>query len=87
MGGSSNCLLGGHLFRFDLTGNRKGIEVSDPRLNDLVADNVGRWNIQESESLLFGRNFGILTEILTGPNGNLFLLSNQAGAMYEIYRP
>ena len=56
-------------------------------MNDLVADNPGKWNIQESESLLFGRNFGIVTEILTGPNGNLFLLSNQAGAIYEIYRP
>jgi glucose/arabinose dehydrogenase len=87
MGGSRNFLEGGHLFRFDLTGNRKGIDVSDPRLNDLVADNTGKWNIVESESLLFGRNFGIVTEILTGPNGNLFLLSNQAGAIYEIYRP
>ena len=46
-----------------------------------------KWNIVESESLLFGRNFGIVTEILTGPNGNLVLLSNQAGAIYEIYRP
>ena len=87
MGGSRNFLEGGHLFRFELTNNRKGIKVSDPRLDDLVADNVGKWNIVESESLLFGRNFGIVTEILTGPNGNLFLLSNQAGAIYEIYRP
>ncbi|HSE81113.1 MAG TPA: PQQ-dependent sugar dehydrogenase [Gaiellaceae bacterium] len=87
MGGSRNFLEGGHLFRFDLTGNRKGIDVSDPRLEDLVADNLHKWNIVESESLLFGRNFGIVTEILTGPNGNLFLLSNQAGAIYEIYRP
>ena len=87
MGGSRNFLEGGHLFRFELTANRKGIRVSDPRLNDLVADNLGKWNLVESESLLFGRNFGIVTEILTGPNGNLFLLSNQAGAIYEIYRP
>ena len=88
MGGSRNFLEGGHLFRFELTSNRKGIDVSgDPRLADLVADNIGKWNIVESESLLFGRNFGIVTEILTGPNGNLFLLSNQAGAIYEIYRP
>jgi hypothetical protein len=87
MGGSRNFLEGGHLFRFELNASRKGIRVSDPRLADLVADNVGKWNIVESESLLFGRNFGIVTEILTGPNGNLFLLSNQAGAIYEIYRP
>lgn len=87
MGGSRNFLEGGHLFRFELTANRKGIRVSDPRLNDLVADNLHKWDLDESESLLFGRNFGIVTEILTGPNGNLFLLSNQAGAIYEIYRP
>ncbi|MGH3012215.1 MAG: PQQ-dependent sugar dehydrogenase [Gaiellaceae bacterium] len=87
MGGSRNFLEGGHLFRFDLTANRKGIKVGDPRLEDLVADNIHKWNLVESESLLFGRNFGIVTEILTGPNGNLFLLSNQAGAIYEIHRP
>jgi hypothetical protein len=88
MGGSRNFLEGGHLFRFELTKSRKGIDVSgDPRLADLVADNTGKWNLVESESLLFGRNFGIVTEILTGPNGSLFLLSNQAGAIYEIYRP
>jgi hypothetical protein len=88
MGGSRNFLEGGHLFRFELTPNRKEIDTSgDPRLADLVADNTGKWNIVESESLLFGRNFGIVTEIVTGPNGNLFLLSNQAGAIYEIYRP
>jgi hypothetical protein len=29
----------------------------------------------ESESLLFGKNFGIVTDIQTGPNGNLFVVS------------
>ena len=87
MGGSRNFLEGGHLFRIELAPSRKAVRVSDPRLEDLVADNLNKWNIVESESLLFGRNFGIVTEILTGPNGNLFLLSNQAGAIYEIYRP
>jgi aldose sugar dehydrogenase len=87
MGGSRNFLEGGHLFRIELGPGRKAVKVSDPRLEDLVADNVNKWNIVESESLLIGRNFGIVTEILTGPNGNLFLLSNQAGEIYEIYRP
>jgi glucose/arabinose dehydrogenase len=93
MGGSRDFLEGGHLFRFELTANRKGIRVSDPDLADLVADNMHKWNLVESESLLFGRNFGIVTEILTGPNGNLFVLSlsNQSnqdgvGAIYEIHR-
>jgi aldose sugar dehydrogenase len=87
MGGSRNFLEGGHLFRIELAPSRKAVRVSDPRLEDLVADNPNKWSLVESESLLFGRNFGIVTEILTGPNGNLFLLSNQAGAIYEIHRP
>ena len=59
MGGSRNFLEGGHLFRFNLTRNRRDIDVDDARLNDKVADNVHKWNLAESESLLFGRNFGI----------------------------
>jgi aldose sugar dehydrogenase len=40
----------------------------------------------ESESLLFGKNFGIVTDIQTGPNGNLFVVSLSDGAIYEIFR-
>ena len=80
-------LEGGMLFRFNLTGNRRSIRVSDPRLRDRVADNVHKWEITESESLLFGRNFGIGTDVQTGPNGNLFVVSLTDGAVYEVFRP
>ena len=79
-------LQGGHLFRFKLTGNRLKIAVDDPRLEDRVADNTAKYDITESESLLFGENFGIGTDILTGPNGNLFIVSLTHGAVYEILR-
>lgn len=36
--------------------------------------------------LLFGTNFGVATDIQTGPNGNLFVLSLSNGAVYEIFR-
>jgi glucose/arabinose dehydrogenase len=80
-------LEGGHLFRFNLTGNRRKIAVDDPRLEDRVADNVHKWEITESETLLFGRNFGIGTDVQTGPNGNLYVVSLSDGAVYEIFRP
>src|SRR4029450_5808881 len=51
-------LEGGHLFRLNLTGNRRMIGIDDPRLEDRVADNLHKWEITESESLLFGRDFG-----------------------------
>ena len=40
----------------------------------------------ESESLLIGRDFGVITDIETGPNVNLFVVSFDQGAMYEIFR-
>jgi len=78
--------LGGAVFRFNLTGNRRKIGVDDPRLEDRVADNLDFHDITESESLLFGTGFGIVTEIQTGPSGNLFLVSLADGVIYEISR-
>ena len=78
---------GGHLFHLNLTGNRRSIGVDDPRLEDRVADNINKQELTESESLLFGRNFGVVTDIQTGPNGNLYLVSLDNGVIYEIFRP
>lgn len=86
VGGARDFLEGGHLFRLELTGNRLKIGVDDPRIEDRVADNLAKFEITESESLLFGRNFGVVTDIQTGPNGNLFIVSLSHGAIYEIHR-
>jgi glucose/arabinose dehydrogenase len=85
-GAATPLTAGGYLFRFDLTGNRKQIAVADPRLEDRVADNAAKHDITESESLLFGSGFGVGTDIETGPNGNLFVVSLSQGAVYEIFR-
>jgi glucose/arabinose dehydrogenase len=98
VGAARDFLQGGTLFRFQLgrgdrddmvgKGSRKRsqIAVSDPRLADGVADNLGKFEITESESLLFGTGFGIGTDIQTGPNGNLFVVSLTQGTVYEIFR-
>jgi glucose/arabinose dehydrogenase len=78
--------FGGYLFRFNLTGDRAKIAVDDPRLEDRVADNTAKHDITESESLLFGTDFGVGTDIETGPNGNLFVVSLTNGTVYEIFR-
>ena len=36
---------------------------------------------------MIGSGFGIITDIETGPNGNLFVSSLTNGAVYEVYRP
>jgi glucose/arabinose dehydrogenase len=86
VGAARTTLQGGPLFHFNLTGNRRKIGVDDPRLEDRVADNLDKFDITESESLLFGTNFGVGTDIKTGPNGNLFVVSLSNGAIYEIFR-
>ena len=96
MGAARPFLEGGFLWHFNLTGNRRKIAVDDPRLEDRVADNLDKPSptnrpptpvaFVESESLLFGRNFGVATDIQTGPNGNLFVVSLSDGAIYEISR-
>ncbi|MDX6404180.1 MAG: hypothetical protein QOH70_1635 [Blastocatellia bacterium] len=84
VGAARTFLSGGFLFRFKLTPDRLHFAFTDSRLNDLVADNLDKFDITESESLLIGRDFGITADIETGPNGNLFVVSNSNSAVYEI---
>ena len=86
MGFALPVLEGGPLFRFNLTGNRQKIGVDDPRLRDRVADNLAKHELTESETLIIGRNFGSVTDVVTGPNGNVFVVSLTNGAIYEIFR-
>jgi glucose/arabinose dehydrogenase len=86
VGAARTFLEGGQLWHLNLTGNRRKIGVDDPRLEDRVADNAFKFDLTESETLLFGRDFGIGTDIQTGPNGNLFVISLDQGAVYEIFR-
>jgi glucose/arabinose dehydrogenase len=86
VGASRPTLQEGYLFRLNLTGNRRMIGVDDPRLDDRVADNNAKFDITESESLQFGAGFGVGTDIQTGPNGNLFVVSLSHGVVYEIAR-
>jgi uncharacterized repeat protein (TIGR01451 family) len=84
VGASRTTLLNGYLFRFKFTNDRLHFLLTDPRLADLVADNTDKFDQTESESLVIGRDFGITTDIETGPNGNVFVVSLSNGAVYEI---
>ena len=84
IGAARPFIEGGHLFRMQLTGNRRKIAVDDPRLRDRVADNLEKFELTESETLLFGTGFGIGSDIQTGLNGNLYIVSLSNGTIYEI---
>jgi glucose/arabinose dehydrogenase len=86
VGAATPRTVGGHLLRFKLTKDRKDIDLTASGLSGRVADNPRRDDLTGSESLLIGRDFGIGTDIVTGPNGNLFVVSLTKGAIYEIFR-
>jgi glucose/arabinose dehydrogenase len=77
---------GGVLLRFELTDDRRRIAVDEPALQDRVDDNSDANTITESTAMIIGRDFGIVTDIQTGPNGNLFVVSLSNGTIYEVFR-
>jgi hypothetical protein len=77
---------GGPLLRVHLDSSRLAIPTSLAGLEDRVVDNTKVHDLTEGEGMLAGQNFGIITDIETGPNSNLFLVSLNKGAIYEISR-
>ncbi len=77
-------LLGGPLFHFNLTAFPRRLAPADPRLRDQVADNLTFHDLTESESLLIGRDFGVITDIEAAPTGTLYVVSLDQGAIYEV---
>lgn len=68
-------VLGGFLYRFEFNKGRSKFAFSDPRLADKVADNAAPFQVAESESLIFGKNFGVVTDLGTGPDGAMYVVS------------
>ncbi|MGZ8242229.1 PQQ-dependent sugar dehydrogenase [Methylomagnum sp.] len=86
MGTAAANVRGGFLLRFDLLANRQNVAVRGAALQDRVADNRCKFDLTESQSLLAGENFGVVTDLRTAPNGNLYAVSLSNGAVYEIFK-
>jgi glucose/arabinose dehydrogenase len=77
-------ITSGTLFYFEPNANRTGIALaSDPLLSDLIANND-----EEISSVTFGTGFTGITDIETGPDGNLYILTFDRGAdgLGSLYR-
>lgn len=70
--------------RLRLSRNRQKVNVFDPDLAERVADNLGKFEGTESETLIVGRGFGTTPSIEQGPDGNLSVVSITDGAIYKI---
>jgi len=62
--------INGNLYHFELNDDRDALVFSNSLLEDLVADAP-----EEVGSNVLGKNFGIITDIKTGPDGYLYLVS------------
>lgn len=70
----------GTIFNFPLSEDRTHLVLKGP-LADKAADNN-----HETGGVIFGRNFGIITDLEIGPDGNLYVLSNYKhdGTIFKI---
>ena len=70
----------GTIFNFPLDKTRTHLVLSGP-LSDKTADTNS-----ETGSIIFGRNFGIITDLRLGPDGNLYVLTNYKhdGTIFKI---
>jgi aldose sugar dehydrogenase len=68
----------GAIYHFKMNETRTGF-VLDGDLADKVADTP-----EESEALVFGLGFGRITDIKTGPDGNLYVVSFIDSAIYKV---
>jgi len=83
--GSAN-VRGANIFRLPIHDNRRDVDADDRRLRDGVADNIRKYDMTESESLLFGTGFGVTPDIRESPAGTLYAVSSSTGTIYEIRR-
>ena len=71
----------GNLYFFKVNDDRTGLNFEDVPgiVNDLIADNQ-----EEVDEVILGTGFGGITDIETGPDGNLYILSYQDGRIYRL---
>jgi aldose sugar dehydrogenase len=76
-------IVRGNLYFFEVNENRDAISLDTTQqqagLSDLVVDSE-----DELSAITFGSGFGGITDIETGPDGNLYVLSFDDGIIYEI---
>jgi glucose/arabinose dehydrogenase len=70
----------GNIYHFKLDQNRTGLSL-EGQLADKVAEKV-----TEMGNAIFGRGFGVITDLQVGPDGYLYVLSydKEDGRVYKV---
>jgi aldose sugar dehydrogenase len=70
----------GIIFHFDLTSNRESLDLHDDLADKMYSKK------EDNQDIIFGENFGIITDLKVGPDGYLYVLtgSKGEGTLYRI---
>jgi len=76
----------GVLYRFVPNATRTGLQFADRLLTDKVADNAAKGGVTEQSTVLFGTGFNIVTDVITAPDGSLYILGMTSQGAGNIFR-
>jgi len=76
----------GNIYKFKLNAERTGFELQTPHLRDLIVniDPESNGYHESMDEILFGTNFGIVSDLKFGPDGALYVISLLDGTIYRI---
>ncbi|HSJ00516.1 MAG TPA: PQQ-dependent sugar dehydrogenase [Patescibacteria group bacterium] len=73
------------IYRYPLAEDGSGFDFGDDEgLADLVDDNAAKGDLGESADYVVGEGFGVITHIVSAPDGLLYVSSITAGTVYRI---
>ena len=77
----------GNIYKFQLNENRTDFVFESEFLQDKVVNLLQKDSIENEsmEEILFGSNFGLISDIEFGPDGSLYVVSLLDGTIYRIY--
>ena len=68
----------------NLTKNRTGLDISNGQSYNEALRELGAYNADKALKVTFGNGFDRITNIETGPDGLLYVLSYDSGRVYKI---
>jgi glucose/arabinose dehydrogenase len=84
--GTAGVNANGVLYRFVPNATRTALQFADRLLTDKVADNTGKGRVEEQKSIILGTGFNIVTDIITAPDGSLYILGMTSAGAGNIFR-
>jgi glucose/arabinose dehydrogenase/plastocyanin len=77
----------GNIYKFRLNEDRTDFVFESPHLQDKVVNLIQKDSIEHEsmDEILFGTNFGLISDIEFGPDGSLYVVSLLDGIIYRIY--